>query len=503
MPGGNPPVIAGYRVLRRLASSDRADLYVGVAPTRSTFPGRGVRVQETDGATSSVVLKVFHPETESLSVEREVRALTTLTPGRLTSLFDVGTLPDGRTCLVLEQLTGGTLSCFLEGRRNIHPGEAVTILAPVAAALTELQAIGLIHPAVSLSTILFDSSGRPVLTGLGSLQALPGDGGARPEALDAVHGRLAQVVRAVLDQVEGGVSAERAVRDLDRWCAMSAARPAARTPRELEQLLFDWAEAAPVRLGKTGTAGSRPQTAGDWLRHPVPDDPAGPEPVEGVHVAAGESLARETLVSLLSHARTVLRRLRVGIPGGERKTLLGQLRFRRGPLVLAILVAVVSTGLAVTALGSGGSSATPGAQPEAPTERAAASGIPVGPAPMESAAAVGDRAAVHGDDPVAALHALLRIRSGCLGAVSVICLDGVHQSQSAALAGDSYTLRMMQQGGGAPKWDDLKSWNAVLTERTGDVALVTLQASDTQRQPASALVVKGEAGWRIREIFDF
>jgi len=502
VPGGNPALIAGYRVLRRLASSDRADLYVGVAPARSTVPGRGVHVQETDGSASPVVLKVFHPETEGLSIEREVRALTTLTSGRLTSLFDVGTLSDGRTCLVLEQLTGGALSCFLEGRRNIHPGEAVTILAPVAAALAELQAIGLIHPAVSLSTILFDSSGRPVLTGLGRLQALPAAGGARPEALDAVHGRLAQVVRAVLDQVEGGVPAKKAVRDLDRWCAVSTARSAARTPGELEHLLFDWAEAAPVRLGKTGDAGSRPQTAGDWLRRAVPDNPAGSEPGEAVHVAAAETLFREMLGSLLSRARTALRRLREGNPGGERKALRGQLRFRRGPLVLAVLVAVVSTGLAVTALGPGGSSVTAGAQPEAPTETAGASGIPVA-APVETTAAASDRAAVRGDDPVAAIQALLRIRSGCLGEVSVICLDGVHQRQSAALAGDSYTLRMIQQGGGAPQQEDLSSWKAVLEERTGDVALVTLQAPDEERQPASVLMVKGEAGWRIREIIDF
>ncbi|HSP53491.1 MAG TPA: hypothetical protein VLO00_11410, partial [Cryobacterium sp.] len=130
VPGGHA-LIAGYRVLRRLASSGRADLYVGVAPPGANSPGR---------SPVPVVLKVFHPATEDLSVEREVRALTTLTPGRLPTLVDVGTLPDGRTCLVLEQLTGGALNGLLEGGRPIHPGEAVTILAPVAAALVELQA---------------------------------------------------------------------------------------------------------------------------------------------------------------------------------------------------------------------------------------------------------------------------------------------------------------------------------------------------------------------------
>jgi hypothetical protein len=30
-----------------------------------------------------------------------------------------------------------------------------------------------------------------------------------------------------------------------------------------------------------------------------------------------------------------------------------------------------------------------------------------------------------------------------------------------------------------------------------------LQSPDPERQSASVLVVKGEAGWRIREIFDY
>jgi len=79
----------------------------------------------------------------------------------------------------------------------------------------------------------------------------------------------------------------------------------------------------------------------------------------------------------------------------------------------------------------------------------------------------------------------------------------VHQAQSAALAADSYTLRMMQQGGEVAEFEDWSSWAAVLVERMGDVALVSLQAPDAERQPASVLVVKGEAGWRIRDIFDY
>ncbi|HSP51860.1 MAG TPA: hypothetical protein VLO00_03100, partial [Cryobacterium sp.] len=376
----------------------------------------------------------------------------------------------GRTCLVLEQLTGGALNGLLEGGRPIHPGEAVTILAPVAAALVELQAIGLLHPSVNLSTILFDAAGRPVVTGLGQLRPLPGAGSGRSEALEEVHGRLAQVVRAVLDQVEPGATAPSAQRDLDRWCVEAVARSAARTPSELEHLLFAWAEAVPVRLSRTREAGNNPQPPGAWLRQPIPDE--------------------------VSRPRATYRRPRADTPAGKLTALLGRRpRVRRGPLLLAALVAVVSTGLALTVLDPGGS-----AEPAGPT---ATAGDDAENDTADANGTAGDEAAVNGDDPVVAVPALLRIRARCLGELSIVCLDGVHQARSAALAADGHTLRLMQQGGGAPEQEDLASWAGVLVERTGDVALVSLQAPDAERQPASVLVVKGEAGWRIRDIFDY
>ncbi|TFC32268.1 hypothetical protein E3O53_12870 [Cryobacterium sp. TMT2-18-3] len=484
-----------------MASTDRADLYVGVAPSRSTSTGDEAREWEQGCSTTSVVLKVFHPGTEDVSIEREVQALTTLTVGRLTTLVDVGTLADGRTCLVLEQLTGGSLSCFLEGRRHLLPGEVVTILAPIAAALAELQAIGLIHPAVSLASILFDSRGRPVLTGLGELRALPEAGRGRPEALALVHGRLAQVIRTVLDHVDPVVPVPSVLRDLERWCAVPAAGSAARAWGELEHLLFAWAEAVPVRLGRSPEAVSGPQPAVDWYRRPLTDDVVGRAPTVNVRLAAEASRANRMFGNRASRVRTALRRLREGHPAGGLKSLLGRgFRLRRGPLLLVALMALLSMGLAVTALAAGGSAHTDGARPKAskPAELTTADGDPV-----DGDGSPQEETVVTGDDPVVALPALLRVRNGCLAEVSVVCLDAVYQAQSAALAADSYTLRMIQQGGGAAEDEDLSSWAAVLVERMGDVALVSLQAPDAERQPASVLVVKGEAGWRIRDIFDY
>jgi hypothetical protein len=121
-----------------------------------------------------------------------------------------------------------------------------------------------------------------------------------------------------------------------------------------------------------------------------------------------------------------------------------------------------------------------------------------------------DRAAIAGDDPATAASALLRVRAGCLAAESVVCLDSVDQAGSAALAVDGYTVRLLQQGARTPAGPDYGTHTATVAERTGDSALVTLTPASPgapadigpESQPASLLVIKGEAGWRLREIFD-
>ena len=529
---GSPALIAGYRVLRRLNSSDRADLYVGVAATRPSSAeaeaeAEGVGVaHEQGGLTRPVVLKVFHPATDDLSVEREVRALTSLTPGRLSRLFDVGTLPDGRTCLVLEQLTGGSLSGFLEGHALIRPGQAVTILAPVAAALAELQLIGLGHGAVNLSTVLFDGGGRPVLTGLGRLQPFPDAGPERFETIDRVHSQLAQVVRAVLDQVDAARPAAASQRDLERWCAVPVHRSGARSPEELEELLFAWAESVPVPLGQVLVDAGRPESAGDWLRRRAPDGPARWGRGRAPEAATEQPGPARLPASRMSRVGTTVRRLWEAASAGKLKSLLAT-RSHRGPLRHAVLLAVVCTGLVLTALGPGEPLPAEKGQPETSPDPTAASGTPSADrgestAPgstgsdsigsdsigsdsegSDSEGSDSESFAVTGDDPAVAVPVLLRIRTRCLAEVSVVCLDGVHQPQSAAMAADSYALRMMQEGGASLEHEDLAAWTAVLVEHRGAVALVSLQPPVAERQPASVLVVKGEAGWRIRDIFDY
>ena len=488
-------LIAGYRVVRRVASSERSDVYVGVAPVRPTVTAAGGAVPEPNDRGVPVILKVFRSAAEQSGVEREVRALTMLGSGQLATLLDLGTLPDGRTVLVLEHVTGGSLSRHLEQQRWVRPGEAVTILAPVVAALAQLHRIGLVHTGLNLSSVLFDSTGRPVVTGLGALRDLPGPGPRRTDALGSVRAQVGLLVCAVLDQVHPGDAAGDARQALSRWCAPLGLRERASTVDELEHLLFAWAEAVPVRpnRGRARAGATQPEVSGQLLRRALPDAHTGQPPTASAGGRERQSGFERALYALSSHGRAVAVRLRtLKMPEPLSRTISAGRFARRGPLFLAVAVAVATAGLAFIAFGTPKTMNAPKAQ----TPSISASSAHATPADLTDEA-------VSDDDPVLAVPALLERRSQCLHEASVICLDGVHQAQSAALTEDTYALRMIQQGGEAPDRDPLETWTVALVDRAGDAALVSLQAPDPKRRPASVLVVKGEAGWRIRAIFDY
>jgi len=106
-----------------------------------------------------------------------------------------------------------------------------------------------------------------------------------------------------------------------------------------------------------------------------------------------------------------------------------------------------------------------------------------------------------GDDPVAALTALLELRATCLRDLSVLCLDAVLEPGSSALDADAAMIRRLQDGGELQDALLLEPVAPTLVERLGDSALVSLGATEKDAgnsEPASVLLMKGEAGWRIR-----
>jgi hypothetical protein len=106
--------------------------------------------------------------------------------------------------------------------------------------------------------------------------------------------------------------------------------------------------------------------------------------------------------------------------------------------------------------------------------------------------------ALSGDDPIAAAAVLLDLRAGCFRSASLLCLDGVVQPGSSAEDADRAAVGAVQAGGEAPA--PIVASQLELVERLGDSALVALGSSGaSEKQPASLLLMKGEAGWRIRD----
>ncbi|MPQ97631.1 protein kinase [Modestobacter sp. I12A-02628] len=88
-----------------------------------------------------------------------------------------------QVALVLDLLAGGSLAALLARRGRLRPGEVVTAIAPVAAALAHAHERGVVHGDLSPANIVFTAEGRPVLTDLGVARVL-GDA-ARAEVTPA------------------------------------------------------------------------------------------------------------------------------------------------------------------------------------------------------------------------------------------------------------------------------------------------------------------------------
>lgn len=84
-------------------------------------------------------------------------------------------VPDGdAVVLVLDFAPGGSLAALIERRRFLAPGEVVTALAPICAALAYAHNEGLVHCDVSTSNVLFAADGKPLLADLGVARLLDG-----------------------------------------------------------------------------------------------------------------------------------------------------------------------------------------------------------------------------------------------------------------------------------------------------------------------------------------
>jgi len=427
-------MIAGYPALRLLARGGRSRVWL---------------------APDDLVLKVLARALGESQPGLEAEALHRSRSEHVVELVDVSASAD-EVVLVFPRLPRGSLADVLIARQGLDAGEAVTILAPIAATLARMHEAGAAHGAVSPDHVLFRADGAPVLIGFGSATVfepgLPEVAREQVPGVIADRQALAALADAVLSRVNG-TRAEAAAAFAETLRAASLIDLEARLGREL----FELAAARPVVFAEPDAGESAAVRA---VAIQAVGEPDITPPAVGLLAQLLESgpvaVARGAVRGVWRSWPPTRRRLTVGLGVGA--------------VVVVVAVAAV-----------------PG-----PTTPSAA--LPVAetavPAPTVDEVPV----AVTAEDPLDALAQLLRRREECLRDLSVLCLDDVDQQGSAAWDDDRQTLdSVLNDGASAPVVSPI---GAVLTERLGDSVLIALGPDS---DPASVLLMKDEAGWRIRD----
>lgn len=507
--------IGGFRLVRKLGTGTRADVFLGHSESES----RRLR---------SVAIKVCRPEADRLSIDREIAALEAATDEHCVRLIDLATDPIGRPALILERLRAVSLARLLADRAQLHPGECVTILAPLAITLESLHRAGITHGGIGLESIGFRDDGAPVVLGFGAAQqsAAPVTPASRVgDALVAADvDAFATTARAVLARVsrKGGPGvAGTGTAGLREWLDGPVERGG--FLNSVADRLFDSAAARPVEF-----RASREVEAVDAL----PGRFVTAEPIEADEMASASSGAASSgLATVDSRATPAASRASAafvslhlpqwieelvvdGLAGSRFTELWGRLRtglrsVRKPVWVVAALVAAALLAALVVI------------PPDSPPASVAAD-TDVSP----RTEVVELPTAVTGDDPLAALPELLEARRRCIASLSVLCLDAVDQAGSPALAADQSLIRVIQNGGELPETAE-SGESARVVERLGNSALIAFDGAESggpnsggtggggaeddapdsggtegdgspETQPASILLMKGEAGWRIR-----
>ncbi len=153
----DPPQVPGYDVLAPLGSGGSAQVW------------RARRLADD----LLVAVKVVPVQSGAMSATlREASVLARVHHPHVLHLYDVLSLPgpDGRpaaVALAVQLAAGGSLAQVLAARGHLTVGELVTVLAPLAGALSDLHRVGVIHGDVSAGNVLFLSDGMPMLADLG------------------------------------------------------------------------------------------------------------------------------------------------------------------------------------------------------------------------------------------------------------------------------------------------------------------------------------------------
>lgn len=389
---------------------------------------------------------------------------------RLAGLVDLGSRGVG---VLLPRLGTTTAQALLARRRVITAGEAVTLVAPILLALLHLERRGLdprvrLTAAAGLDDILFDDRGAPLLT---SLRVVGLDD---PRLLEPAATARA-LVGDVLAATHGGRAGSRRI--LETLCEAEASID------ELLEVVFELDEPAPLEGAQDPPAHSESEPAGSS------GSPAAAAPTTTpVRRLTAGTLAISTLAARILAA---LRQTRPRVWAGA------------AALVVSSVVGLIVVGApsssppgAATASVSASASVSTSAGGGARAATSPAASPATSPAAFPTADREAETAAVlAGDDADGAARVLLRLRAACLEALDSECLAGVDEPGSPALLADTAAADDPALLADLPVPVEVRS----VVNRLGGAVLYAA-AGHADDEPASVLVTRTEAGWRVRTV---
>ena len=403
----------------------------------------------SETGSESVVLHRFAGLENASSVETRMPdlALRFAEARHRVELLDLGGDRSGAVILVEEWCAKGSFGSAWSKLQRSN-GEAVTALVPVLEFVADLSAAGWAIPQISVGDLLLDGEGKTRLAPRTAVQRETQPHAWRA-AISTQRAALAELAHTLL-----GEAATPALEEVElerteaEWCMA------------LTRALLKRIAAEPIRLDDVG---ERLPLQPSRLGGVVPIMRAEPEPVG-------------------------FARLKNALQGLARR--LGNVRLpERGRLRNKLLVSAGVGVLTVTALMLWPSGNHTSAQPGPRASNAVESES----APVESANTASVDAEISTDPAVAVLE-LLRKRADCLLAADAECLDSVNQAGSALAAADEALLA----GHSVPAEALLLATEARLNTDLGGAWLFDVGSE----KPASVLMVRTEAGYRLREIFD-
>jgi hypothetical protein len=472
--------LGGYRLLRAIGRGERSAAYLAT------------------GDQGRVVVKAYDPDADRDRLADEVASLTAIDSPHVVALLDVVAVPGERHGIVLERLSSVALADWLRDRRGIlDTGEVVTAAVSVVRAVRAVHAGGWAHRSVSAANIRFDEAGCPVL--LGFTDAVR----ATPSTLVADWEQCHGILKAILAGAES-LDPDDAER------VMAAIRGLGSVPDQeqlavaaVERALFSLGPPAPLPLSgpaaRAEALSAHPRTSASTVPSVTPASD-GAEAADG-RFDQGRPSALHRIMELASVA------MEHGLGGVAGPRLRRFANRHRRPIVVATgaAIAVTVVALLVVPTTPAGHAEPPAPAPTASVARTTRAATP--PAGERQASNVPDPAAAHtpaasaqavvDEDPVRAAHRLLQRRQRCLADHDTNCLTDIDQPGSPLLDADRALAAGKEAPEPAPSLSRLS-----LSETMGDAAIVAIAPADETTKPATVLLIRTEAGWRLRALFE-